>query len=58
MYFEDTHKILTEIERRPVKDLLEHLMDTGKNVFLMGNHCDKSGYYTGFKKAWTGIRMI
>jgi hypothetical protein len=51
---EDTDKTLTEIARRPVKDLLENLMDTGKNVSLMENHCDRSGYYTGLKRLGRG----
>ena len=38
-------KIVTEVARRAVKEFLENLMNTERDVFLMENNGQKNGYY-------------
>ncbi len=42
---EDMDKIVTEVARKAVKEFLENLMNTERDVFLMENQGQKNGYY-------------
>ncbi|WP_171970444.1 hypothetical protein [Cuniculiplasma divulgatum] len=44
MYIEDIDKIVTEVARRDMKEFLEDLMNTERDVFLMENHGQIKGY--------------
>ena len=43
---EDMDKIVTEVARKAVKEFLENLMNTERDVFLMENNGQKNGYYS------------
>ena len=43
---EDIDKIVSEVPRKAVKEFLENLMNTERDVFLMENNGQKNGYYS------------
>ena len=51
---ENMDKIVTEVARRAVKEFLENLMNTERDVFLMENNGQKNGYYNRSMKTKVG----
>ena len=51
---EDMDKIVTEVARKAVKEFLENLMNTERDVFLMENQGQKNGYYSRSMKTRMG----
>ena len=51
---EDIDKIITEVVRRAVKEFLENLMNTERDVFLMENHGQNNGFCGRFMKIMIG----
>ena len=51
---EDMDKIVTEVARKAVKEFLENLMNTERDVFLMENNGRKNGYYSRSMKTRMG----
>ena len=51
---EDVDKIVTEVARISVKEFLENLMNTERDVFLMKNNGQKNGYYSSSMKTPRG----
>ena len=51
---EDMDKIVTEVARKAVKEFLENLMNTERDVFLMENNGQKNGYYSRSMKTRMG----
>ena len=52
---ENMDKIVTEVARRAVKEFLENLMNTERDVFLMENNGRKNGYYNRSMKTKVGV---
>ena len=51
---EDIDKMVTEVARKAVKEFLENLMNTERDVFLMENNGQKNGYYRRSMKTRMG----
>ena len=51
---EDIDKIVTEVARKAVKEFLENLMNTERDVFLSENEGQKNGYYSRSMKTRIG----
>ena len=51
---EDMDKIVTEVARKAVKEFLENLMNTERDVFLSENNGQKNGYYRRSMKTRMG----
>ena len=51
---EDIDKIVSEVARKAVKEFLENLMNTERDVFLMENNGQKNGYYSRSMKTKMG----
>ena len=51
---EDMDKIVTEVAGKAVKEFLENLMNTERDVFLMENNGQKNGYYSRSMKTKMG----
>ena len=51
---EDIDKMVTEVSRKAVKEFLENLMNTERDVFLMENNGQKNGYYRRSMKTRMG----
>ena len=51
---EDMDKIVSEVARKAVKEFLQNLMNTERDVFLFENQGQKNGYYSRSMKTRMG----
>ena len=54
---EELDKIVKEVARRALKNFLENLLNTERDVFLMENHGQKNEYYSRYLNIMTGVIM-
>ena len=55
---ENMDKIVTEVARRAVKEFLENLMNTERDVFLMENNGQRNGYYNTHVNSQVSLPLL